>query len=430
MQASQRASCNHALEYAVLRANELRQPVVVVFGLTEDYPQANERHYAFMLEGLAETARGLQRRGIRFVVRLGSPPDVCLEQAADASLVVCDRGYLKHQRLWRKSVARKAPCRTVQVETDVVVPADDASDKEEYAARTIRPKLTRKWPQYLVPLEETSVKRDSLGFKFDSIRPEVLERILESMRVDRGVPRVSCYVGGTSRAMELLREFISNKLRNYATEGNDPALNVQSHMSPYLHFGQISPLQIALAIRAAGGAARKNKEAYLEQLLVRRELSVNFVLFNARYESYECLPNWARATLKAHQRDKREHVYGREQLEACRTHDPYWNAAMREMILTGKMHGYMRMYWGKKILEWSRSPRTAFKLMLDLNNKYFLDGRDVNSYAGVAWCFGKHDRPWGRREVFGTVRTMTATGLERKFDIAGYVQRISSLRDP
>jgi deoxyribodipyrimidine photo-lyase len=199
-------------------------------------------------------------------------------------------------------------------------------------------------------------------------------------------------------------------------------------MSPYLHFGQISPLFIALQTHAAKGIKKQNKDAYLEELVVRRELSMNYCFYNPHYDSYSGLPDWAQKTLKAHRNDKREYIYSITELERARTHDPYWNAAQREMLLTGKMHNYMRMYWGKKILEWSATPEDAFKNALYLNNKYELDGRDPNSFTGVAWCFAKHDRPWNERAVFGTVRYMSSSGLERKFDMDAYVQKIEDLQ--
>jgi deoxyribodipyrimidine photo-lyase len=199
-------------------------------------------------------------------------------------------------------------------------------------------------------------------------------------------------------------------------------------MSPYLHFGQISPLYIALQIRKARGINKANKEAYLEELIVRRELSMNYCYYNPEYDSYSGLPDWAKKTLKAHRGDKREYVYSIEDLEDAQTHDPYWNAAQREMVLTGKMHNYMRMYWGKKLIEWSATPEQAFKCALYLNNRYELDGRDPNSFTGVAWCFGKHDRPWSERPIFGSVRYMNAAGLERKFDMEAYIRKIENLR--
>ena len=430
MQASQRARCNHALVHAIRRANDLGQPMVVGFGLTDGYPDANERHYTFMLEGLVETAEALAKRGVQLVVRIGQPAEVCLKLAADASLVVADRGYMRHQRRWRRAVAARAPCSVVQVETDVVVPADEASDKEEYAARTIRGKLTRLWPKYLVPLSETRPRKKSLGMQFGSIRLDDVQGLLGRMRIDRSVRPVGHYHGGAGRARVLLRRFIRDKLARYESDAADPGLDIQSHVSPYLHFGQVSPLEIVLEIRKAAGIPQKARDAYLEQLLVRRELSVNFVLHNHKYDSYQSVPHWARTTLKAHQKDRRPYLYGHDELVACRTHDDCWNAAMREMVITGKMHNYMRMYWAKKIMEWTVSPRAALKLILALNNRFFLDGRDPNSYAGVAWCFGKHDRPWPQRNIFGTVRSMSGRALARKFDMNAYIRRVEHLAAP
>ena len=186
-------------------------------------------------------------------------------------------------------------------------------------------------------------------------------------------------------------------------------------------------MYVALEAMDAAGRRREPIDAYLEELIVRRELAVNFVRHCGRYRSYRCLPNWAAATLRSHRKDRRPFVYTLAHLERAQTHDPYWNAAMREMLVTGKMHNYMRMYWGKKILEWTRRPQTAFRWALYLNNKYFLDGRDPNSWAGVAWCFGLHDRPWGERPVFGTVRYMNASGLERKFDMDEYIRKVDGL---
>jgi deoxyribodipyrimidine photo-lyase len=195
-------------------------------------------------------------------------------------------------------------------------------------------------------------------------------------------------------------------------------------MSPYLHFGQISPLYVALKVSKTSSAG---KDSYLEELIVRRELSHNFVFYNNSYDKFACLEPWAMRTLNFHCRDKREYVYTFEQFEKAQTHDPYWNAAQKDMVITGKMHGYMRMYWGKKILEWSRNPQAGFKIALQLNNKYELDGRGPNAFAGVAWCFGKHDRAWGERSVFGKIRYMNAAGLKRKFDADAYVKKIEAL---
>jgi len=251
--------------------------------------------------------------------------------------------------------------------------------------------------------------------------------ILSSFSIDRSLKPVSRFRGGASEAKRLLADFISHKLKDYGELRSDPSLDCVSHMSPYLHFGQISPLYIAMQVQEAGKIPSKTREAYLEELIVRRELAMNFTQYNPTYDSFRAIPDWAKRTLKGHQKDKREYVYSQDELEKGRTHDPYWNAAQKEMIVTGKMHNYMRMYWGKKILEWCASPEEAFRIAVYLNNKYELDGRDPNSFTGVAWCFGKHDRPWGERKIFGQVRYMNDVGLRRKFKIDDYVKKIASL---
>ncbi|MDD1656223.1 MAG: deoxyribodipyrimidine photo-lyase, partial [Methanomicrobiales archaeon] len=420
LQASVRASCNHALEYTIDSANELRKPVVACFALTSSYPEASERHYAFLLEGLADTGALLRKPGIPLIVREGDPPKVITDMAADACLVVMDRGYLRHQKRWRQQVAEAIDIPLVQVESDVVVPVDTVSGKEEYAAATIRPKIHRLLDRFLVPLQERKVKHPMPVPEWETLPWQDPERILSRMDIDRSVPRVTGFIGGTTEAQRRLQEFIADGLDRFATERNDPNKDALSSMSPYLHFGQVSPLEIALAVKGSGSSS---VDAYLEELIVRRELSMNFVHRNPQYDSFACLPSWAKATLEAHAGDRREYVYSREELEQAKTHDPYWNAAQVQMVRTGKMHGYMRMYWGKKILEWSEPPGEGFTTALTLNNRYELDGRDPNGYAGVAWCFGKHDRPWGDRPIFGTVRYMNAAGLKRKFDANAYAER-------
>jgi len=424
MQASQRAECNHALEYAARQADAVDLPLVVVFGLTDDYPEANTRHYTFMLEGLRETGQALRDRGIQLVVLRDAPDSAALKLAPDAALLVADRGYLRLQRRWRQSVARHAPCSVTQVESDVVVPVDCVSDKEEYAARTIRPKLHRTLEPFMRPLDERGPRRSSLEMSFDGLDISDPARVVDGLEVDPSVGALTTYRGGAAQARKLLRRFIDEKLDEYDDMRNEPGLDYVSHMSPYLHFGQISPLQVALAVREAGSPG---EEAYLEELIVRRELSMNFVYRNESYGSYDGLPDWARRTLSEHAKDPRPVIYTREQLEAAQTGDPYWNAAQQEMVRTGKMHNYMRMYWGKQILQWSAGPQEAFETALYLNNKYELDGRDANSYTGVAWCFGKHDRPWKERAIFGKVRYMNAAGLERKFDMDRYVAKVRAL---
>jgi deoxyribodipyrimidine photo-lyase len=424
MQQSQRAEVNHALEYAVREANRLGQGVVVGFGLAADYPEANLRHYAFMLAGLKETAQALRRRGIGLVARLGSPPDVALELGREASLIVCDRGYLRHQRAWREAVAAGAGCRVVQVESEVIVPLEEVSAKAEIGARTLRPKLQRRLADYLVALPTSRVRVASLDLAPPGLRLDRPDAVLAQLDIDCSVaPVPAAFAAGTRAATDRLRGFLQDGLARYDRNHNQPQTDDVSRLSPYLHFGQISPLRIAMAVREAH-APDAAREAFLEELVVRRELACNFVRFTADYDRYTCIPGWAQKTLAEHTRDPRPKAYTAGQMENAETGDPYWNAAMAEMRCTGFMHNHMRMYWGKKILEWSRTPAEAFELTLRLNNRYFLDGRDPNSYAGVGWVYGVHDRAWPERPVYGKVRSMTALGLERKCDIEGYVARV------
>jgi len=425
MQAAQRAEYNHALEYAVRLANALDKPVVAFFGITDGWPEANLRHYHFMLEGLREVRRDLEARGIRMVTRHQSPDSGAAELANDAAMVVVDTGHLRIQAKWRANAAGRVKCPMYEVETNLIVPVEAASTKENFSAGTFRPRITKQLDRYLVPLRRTKPRVDSLDMKFSTFDIEDIDKALSKLDIDRSVPKSNHFHGGTSGAKKRLNVFLRNKLDRFSDLRNDPTADHVSHMSPYLHFGQISPLYIALKVGKASGPG---SDAYLEELIVRRELSHNFVYYNDDYDKFSCLPPWAVNTLTFHRRDKREYVYSVEQFEKAETHDPYWNAAQREMVVTGKMHGYMRMYWGKKILEWSKNPRTAFKTALYLNNKYELDGRDPNAFAGVAWCFGKHDRAWAERPVFGKIRYMNAAGLKRKFNIDAYVKKVRKLK--
>ena len=424
MQSSQRAEQNHALEYAAQRANEIGQRLLVVFGLTDDYPEANLRHYAFMLEGLEDAQEPLARRGIKMVVRRGSPDEVAIDAAKDASLVVTDRGYLRPQRRWRERVAREAGCLVTQVESDVVVPVELASGKQEHAARTLRPKIGEYLQDFLVELTPTKVEKQSTNLPAEGLDLSNIDEVLDGMDLDRSVGALGhLYKGGTSEAKKLFRRFLKNRFDGYVEHRNQPQTDDVSHMSKYLHFGHISPIWLALEARQSK-TSNDNIESFVEELVVRRELSMNFVFYNEDYDSFSNIPGWAKETLREHKSDEREHVYTRKQLENAETHDEYWNAAMREMVHTGYMHNYMRMYWGKKILEWSNTPEHAYRTTLYLNNKYFLDGRDPNSYANVAWVFGQHDRGWTERQVFGKVRYMSAGGLKRKTKPDQYVEKV------
>lgn len=422
MQQSQRAEWNHALEYTIVRANELDLPAAVVFGLMDDYPEANERHYTFMLQGLEQTFQALEKRGVGTFLGLGQPADVALKAGKEAALIVCDMGYLRHQAEWRGRVADEAGCEVVEIESDVVVPVETVSDHAEYMARTIRPKLHKQFDEFLKPVQKTKPRISANDRELLKGWGQKIPKIGD-LQVDRSVGVVEKFKGGTAEAKRRLKNFIRESLKVYDEHSNQPQTDDISMLSPYLHFGQISPLYIALEILKSD-ASKDAKDAFIEQLIVRRELAMNFVWFTPDYDRVSCLPDWAQKTLKDHAGDEREFIYTRRELEQSETHDPYWNAAMTEMRETGFMHNYMRMYWGKKVLEWSPSPEEAFESLLAINNKYFIDGRDPNSYAGVAWVFGKHDQAWKERPVFGKTRYMNAAGLKRKCDIEAYVEKV------
>ena len=425
MQQSQRTELNHALEFAIQRANKNNNPLLVVFALTDNYPEANVRHYRFMLEGLQQVSAALGRRKIKFVLRIGSPPAVVTDLAEDASEVVCDRGYLRHQVEWRKEVFKSASTRVWQVESDAVVPVETASDKREYAARTIRSQLNKAADNFLEDLDTTAIENDSTILAKNGEGLSDLAALLENLAVDRSVESVAEFVGGTSRAKAHLRQFIESRLADYGNR-NDLTDARVSYLSPYLHFGQISPVQVALQIKALARNGEQT-ESFLEELIVRRELAINFVHYEKDYDSTKCLPDWATETLDKHEDDRREYQYTTSELEAAETHDPAWNAAMTEMKHRGYLHNHLRMYWGKKIMEWTNTINHAYRTTLALNNKYFLDGRDANSYANVLWLFGLHDRAHAEREVFGKVRYMSYDGLKRKCDLKEYIRKVSKV---
>ncbi len=426
MQSSQRAEYNHALEYAALKANELEKPLLVAFGLMDDYPEASLRHYHFMVEGLQDVQKALEKRNIKFALQRGAPSEVALKLAKDAALLVCDRDYLRLQRGWREHVAKEAPCKVVQLETNVVVPVELASGKKEHAARTLRPRLSKQLDKFLIELGEVKLKTNALSLAVKGEDLSEIDKFLGKLKLEPDPPPVKLFRGGTEAAKKVLHDFLKNDFADYTDTRNQPQTSHVSHMSKYLHYGQISPVYIALEVQKAN-ASQQNTDSYLEELIIRRELPMNFVFYEPDYDKYSALPEWAQKTLAEHRDDAREPQYTRKELEAAETDDPYWNAAMKEMKHTGYMHNYMRMYWGKKILEWSSNPEYAFETTLYLNNKYFLDGRDANSYANVAWVFGQHDRGWTERAVFGKVRYMSKGGLERKAKPEAYVEKVAKL---
>ncbi len=388
---------------------------------------ANLRHYTFMLQGLEETAQKLAQRRIGFVVRICAGPSSDLEFAricaeVHPSLIVCDEDPSRRDAKWAREALLYPSAPLWSVDADVIVPSR-LIEKEQFAARTIRPRIRRRLKEFLKPVGNRTVH---VPWK-DDRRIEsfaVSCRLTSQLHLDGSVSPTDKFHGGADAALTALRRFIRDRLGGYASGRNHPEIDATSQLSPYLHFGQIGPHTVALAIHGAAAPSR-DREAFLEELIVRRELAVNFVRCNPRFRTLESIEPWARRTLGEHARDERTHLYTEKQLANAETHDPLWNAAQRQMVSSGWMHGYMRMYWAKKILEWSPAADEAYDICVRLNDRYELDGRDPNGYAGIAWAVGgKHDRPWGpERPVYGKIRYMSFASTSRKFNSRAYIEQ-------
>lgn len=426
MSRDQRWKDNWALIYSQEQALRMRVPLVVVFCLVADYLHAPLRHYAFMLRGLSELSAALHRKNIAFTLLCGSPPDVLAKfiSSTGAGMLVTDFDPLRTKQEWKTAVARKVAVPFHEVDAHNIVPCRFASPKQEYGAYTIRPKILRRLKEFLVPFP--ALRRHPHGSPGPA-GPRGFADVMARLRIDRSVGEVPGIVPGEKAAHTKLKGFLQRGLDRYAADRNDPSLSGQSGLSPYLHFGQISAQRIALSV-IDRGSAKLNTDAFLEELIVRRELSDNFCHYNPQYDAVAGFPAWAQETLRLHRRDRRRYLYSQRQFEQAETHDDLWNAAQLQMAVTGKMHGYLRMYWAKKILEWSRSPEEAIAAAVYLNDRYSLDGRDPNGYAGIAWSIGGvHDRAWGEREVFGKVRYMSYNGARSKFDVHSYIRKINAL---
>lgn len=433
MQSSQRGEYNAALNAAIALANRLALPVIVLF-VVADYPAANLRHYTFLLEGIRDAAQRLQERGTPLIIRRGSPPDEVVKIAKElrVAAVISDESDMRTPRTWRTEVKKRLSVPFACVDANVVVPTR-YFPKEEWAARTLRPKIQRVLPAYLQPVVDLEPAHPLKRPPCDAGDTKNPLSYLDSLSIDRSIPPSNIFHGGQQEGQQRIEQFIQQGLASYGTKRNNPELEGTSMLSAYLHFGHISVQQLAWDIEqyapektgsshidADGGRA-----AYLEELIVRRELAINFALRNPHYDSLEGCPDWGKKTLEKHASDPRQWVYSREELEQARTHDELWNASQREMVQTGRMHGYMRMYWTKKILEWTATPEEAFEDAVYLNDKYEIDGRDANGYTGIAWAIGgKHDRPWGpERPIFGLVRYMALSGMQRKMDTRAYIYK-------
>ncbi len=420
MSRDQRVADNYALVYAQKKANEKEAGLIVVFCLAGEFLGASAWHYDFMINGLKETSKELMKLNIPLHIIYGSPEEIIpgFIIKNDISLLITDFDPLKIKKNWKVKILERIGIPFHEVDTHNIVPCRLASPKQEWAAYTIRPKIKKLLEEFL------SEPESPVYYRYNS--PEFISKyhtgIIEEGKHNTVIPPKASWVKpGEEEAQKLLKSFIDEKLSIYADKRNDPLANAVSNLSPCLHFGMLSPQRAAYEVnRSIENEA--SKAAFLEELIIRRELADNFCFYNDNYDNFEGIADWAKLTLNLHRPDLREHIYTINQFETAQTHDPLWNAAQTEMIDTGKMHGYMRMYWAKKILEWTESPEAAFDTAIYLNDKYSLDGRDPNGYTGIAWSIGGvHDRPWPERKVFGKIRYMSFNGMKSKFDVNKYI---------
>jgi deoxyribodipyrimidine photo-lyase len=426
MQSAQRATDNPALNVAVRVGNELKKPVVVFFAPVPFYPRANLRHYRFLAEGIPDIAEELARRSIGLILR--SYPDHSLLKFCEEispAIVIGDENPMREPGQWRVRVAEKIRVPLWTVDANVIVPSQLLL-KEQYAARTIRPRIHALLPSFMARPNNPSPHLPWTPPRGLHSIPSH-EDFVAAWNLDSSIRPVSTWRGGSKQALRMLDEFVRHRLKDYPEARNHPEQDGTSRLSPYLHFGHLNPQRVASAVERSDAPGRA-KAAFLEQVIVRRELSVNFVRFNPAYSSMECLEPWARRSFAEHARDSRNVLYSEMQLEQAETHDPLWNAAQKQMVLTGWMHNYLRMYWAKKILEWSPSVSVAYQRVVQFNDRYELDGRDPNGYAGIAWAIvGKHDRAWSDRPVYGKIRYMSLASTGRKFDSKRYIAQIARL---
>ncbi|MBN1549974.1 deoxyribodipyrimidine photo-lyase [bacterium] len=424
MSRDQRMEDNWAFIYAQHLAVQFNRPLIVIFILVPEFLNAGLRQYHFMLNGLSELSGKLEEKGIPFYIQQGYPQESLpkLINDIDGGLIVTDFDPLAIKQKWKHAVLQALHIPVFEVDAHNIIPCWLLSNKQEYAAFTIRKKIKRLLNLYLDSFPPIHHQKNvKLG---KNVNPG---KLLDSIPLDHSVTPVTWLKPGELAAGNLLKLFVSAKVREYNLRKNDPNADGQSHLSPYLHFGQISAQRVVLEIMKLGVTL---DHPFLDEIIVRRELSDNFCYYNDNYDSVTGFPNWARKTLNEHKSDTRTHIYNQHQFEDALTHDSLWNAAQQEMKIKGKMHGYMRMYWAKKILEWTHNPEDAMKIAIYLNDKYELDGRDPNGYAGIAWSIGGvHDRAWPERSVFGKIRYMNRNGCKSKFDVNRYIDEVNGLKN-
>ncbi len=432
-----RAQANFGLNLAAELANERGLPLLVYEGLTCTYKEANDRIHTFMLQAVPETARQMRKLGAGYCFYLRrrptDPNDVLYRLARNAAAVVTDDYPTFIAAQHNSRVPEKIGVAFLAVDSSCVVPMS-RHEKRAYGAYTIRPRIHKLLPEYLKPAPEVKLKQrwptpsaSIIEPWHTEVTPVNIAELVASCDIDHRVPPSISFDGGRSAAQKHLAHFLERNLRRYARDRNEPSRHGTSNLSPYLHFGHIAALEIALAAQENAQHYDLVVDEFLEELIVRRELAFNFARFATNVESFCDLPGWCHTNMKKHAADPRETVYSLAQFEAAETYDPLWNATQKELLIRGKIHGYYRMYWGKKIIEWSATYEDALHTMIHLHDRYALDGRDPNTYTNILWCFGLHDRPWPERNILGTFRWMSFDGMKRKTNIQAYIDEIEQL---
>ena len=452
MTSARRLHFNFALEHAVAHAVALQRPLVILEALRCDYPHASDRLHAFVLQGMEEHALELRKSAAIYYPYVepssGAGSGLLEALGGHACLVVTDWHPAFFFPRMHAAAARRLDVRLEAIDTNGLLPVAEAGRAvpmahgfRSHLQRALRPHLAS-WP-----VESPLEALPSRARQRDPVLPaDVLQRWspagrqtdLSTLPIDHDVRPVETR-GGRRAARARLDHFIAEGLARYG-EHNQPEQDATSRLSPWLHFGHLSAHEVFQAVmsrerwtsRKLGTGARGAKEgwwhvspaaeSFLDELVTWRELAFNTCAFVPGYDSYTTLPAWARRTLDAHRRDRRAHRYALDQFDAAATHDPLWNAVQRQLKQEGWFHGYMRMLWGKKILEWSATPEDALRVMAHLMNRYSLDGRDPNSWAGFAWVLGRYDRPWPERDIFGQVRYMSSLNTARKLRVKQYLR--------
>ena len=437
VQANRRVDSNHALAWAIELANLNRVPLLVYEGLTCSYPDANDRLHTFVLEGVPEFEADLKRAGIGYLFYLRRTPadanNLVYRLAEKAVALVTDDFPAFNVVVHNGQVPARVEIPYYAVDSSCIVPMN-VHEKRAWAAYTIRPKITRELPQWLKPLlfsppaktwDDALLPGGVAEFR-TTVRRERIPELVASCAINHEIPLSKSYRGGSTEARLRLEDFLASRLSRYSQESGKPSKKATSELSPYLHFGQISALEVALAVRRYAAEHKLIADEFLEELIVRRELAFNFSRWTPENETLRVLPDWCLKTIAKHADDPRPVTYTFEQFRDAQTHDPLWNATQLEMLTEGKIHGYYRMYWGKKIMEWSPTLDEALRTMFRLHSIYALDGRDPNTATGILWCFGLHDRPWTERPIFGQLRYMSYDGMKRKTDIEAYIRQNNS----